>query len=145
MKSIMSYTYTIVQVVFIILIGTTGPVLPEKWFFLTGIVIGVGTMIWAVWTMKLSNLSMVPDLKQNSTLVTSGPYKLIRHPMYASVLLATLMLVLNHLTLPRMCFWLVLLIDLHFKFLCEEKLLLTNHPEYSDYKSNTKRLIPFIY
>jgi protein-S-isoprenylcysteine O-methyltransferase Ste14 len=40
----------------------------------------------------------MPDLKANSILVTSGPYKFIRHPMYAAVLLITLAVVLNHLT-----------------------------------------------
>ena len=113
----MSYIYIIIQVVFIILIGITGPILPKNLFLLAGVIIGVLTMIWAVWTMRLSNLSMIPDLKQKSIFVTSGPYKLIRHPMYASVLLVTLMLVVNYLTLWRIGFWLVLFIDLHFKFL----------------------------
>ena len=141
----MSYIYIIIQVVFIILIGITGPILPQNLFLLTGGIIGVLTMIWAVWTMRLSNLSMIPDLKDKSIFVKSGPYKLIRHPMYASVLLVTLMLVVNYLTLWRIGFWLVLFIDLHFKFSYEEKLLLTKYSEYSDYKSNTKRLVPFIY
>ena len=141
----MSYIYIIIQVVFIILIGITGPILPDNLFILSGVIIGVLTMIWAVWTMRLSNLNMIPDLKHNSRFVMSGPYKLIRHPMYASVLLVTLMLVINHLTLWRIGFWLVLFIDLYFKFSYEEKLLLTKFPEYSEYKSNTKRLVPFIY
>jgi protein-S-isoprenylcysteine O-methyltransferase Ste14 len=141
----MSYIYIIIQVVFIILIGLTGPISPDNMFLFTGIIIGILTMIWAVWTMKLSNLSMVPDVKHNSRLITSGPYKFIRHPMYASVLLVTLMLVINHLTLLRAGFWLVLFIDLHFKFNYEEKLLLQKFPEYLNYKNNTKRLVPFIY
>ena len=141
----MSYIYIIIQVVFIILIGLTGPISPDNLFLFSGIIIGILTMIWAVWTMRLSNLNMIPDVKHNSRLVTSGPYKFIRHPMYASVLLVTLILVINHLTLLRAGFWLVLLIDLHFKFSYEEKLLLTKFPEYSEYKSNTKRLVPFIY
>lgn len=141
----MSYIYIIIQVVFIILIGLTGPITPNNMFLFSGIIIGVITMIWAVWTMRLSNLNMNPELKHSCILVTSGPYKLIRHPMYASVLLATLMLVINHLTVWRVGFWLVLFIDLHLKFFYEEKLLLKKFPEYLNYKSNTKRLVPFIY
>ena len=141
----MSYIYIIIQVVFIILIGLTGPISPDNLFLFSGIIIGILTMIWAVLTMRLSNLNMIPDVKHNSRLVTSGPYKFIRHPMYASVLLVTLILVINHLTLLRAGFWLVLLIDLHFKFNYEEKLLLQKFPECLDYKNNTKRLVPFIY
>ena len=141
----MSYIYVAIQVLFIILIGATGPIIPRNIAILTGISIGVFTMFWALWTMRLNNLNMMPDLKHKSILVTSGPYRVIRHPMYASVLLVTLMLVVNHLTLLRAGLWLVLLIDLHFKFSYEEKLLLKKHPEYMDYRNNTKRLIPFIY
>jgi protein-S-isoprenylcysteine O-methyltransferase Ste14 len=95
--------------------------------------------------MRLSNLNVMPDLKANSTLVTSGPYRLIRHPMYAAGLLITLSLVLNHPTLWRAGYWLVLAIDLHLKLRYEEKLLQEKYPQYSDYKQKTKRLIPFIY
>lgn len=141
----MSYIYVAIQVLFIILIGATGPIIPRNIAILTGISIGVFTMFWALWTMRLNNLNMMPDLKHKSILVTSGPYRVIRHPMYASVLLVTLMLVVNHLTLLRIGFWLVLLIDLHFKFFYEEKLLLKKYSEYMDYKKKTKRIIPFIY
>ena len=141
----MSYIYVIIQVLCIILIGVTGPLIPKSLPLLTGLAIGIFTMIWAVWTMRLSNLNMIPDLKHKSILVTSGPYKIIRHPMYASVLLGTLMLVINYLTLLRIGLWVALLIDLHFKFLYEEQLLLKKYPEYFGYKQNTKRLIPFIY
>jgi protein-S-isoprenylcysteine O-methyltransferase Ste14 len=141
----MSYIYVVIQVVFIIMIGITGPIIPNNIMILIGETVGVILMVWAIWTMKLNNLNISPDLKNNSILVLSGPYKLIRHPMYASVLLVTLMLVINHLTLWRVGFWLVLFIDLYFKFKYEEKLLRTKYSEYSDYMSKTKRLIPFIY
>jgi protein-S-isoprenylcysteine O-methyltransferase Ste14 len=141
----MSYIYVVIQIVFIILIGITGPIIPNNIMILIGEIVGVILMVWAIWTMKLNNLNISPDLKNNSILVLSGPYKLIRHPMYASVLLVTLMLVINDLTLWRVGFWLVLCVDLHFKYLYEEKLLLTKYSEYSDYMSKTKRLIPLIY
>ena len=141
----MSYIYVIIQIVFIILIGITGPIISNNIMILIGETVGVILMIWAIWTMKLNNLNISPDLKNNSILVLSGPYKLIRHPMYTSVLLVTLMLVINHVTLLRVSFWLVLLIDLYFKFRYEERLLRTKYSEYSDYMSKTKRLIPFIY
>lgn len=129
----------------IVVIGVTGPIVPGNPVFLVGAVAGVLLVIWSLWTMRLSNLNVMPDLKANSILVTSGPYRLIRHPMYAAVLLITLALVLNHLTLLRVGYWLVLVIDLHLKFMYEEKLLLEKYPQYSDYKQRTKRLIPFIY
>ena len=145
MKPIMSYVFFIVQGFFIILIGATGRLVSGNPFLLGGAVIGVFIMIWAVWTMRLNYLNMLPDTKRNSGLVTSGPYKVIRHPMYTAVLLFTLMLVLNDFTLLRAIFWLVLAVDLYFKLRYEESLLLENYPEYSAYKARTKRLVPFVY
>jgi protein-S-isoprenylcysteine O-methyltransferase Ste14 len=141
----MSYLYVIIQILMIVVIGVTGPIIPQAPVFLVGAVVGVLLMIWAIGTMRLSNLNVMPDLKANSILVTSGPYRFIRHPMYAGGLLITLALVLNDLTLLRAGYWLVLAIDLHFKLMYEEKLLLEKYPQYSDYKQKIKRLIPFIY
>lgn len=141
----MSYIYVIIQIVFIIVIGITGPIIPKNKPILIGEVAGVLLMIWAIWTMRLSHLNILPDLRDNNRLITSGPYKLIRHPMYTALLLVTLMLVINHVTWWRAAFWLVLIVNLNFKLKYEEKLLMAKYPEYSDYMSKTKRLIPFIY
>jgi protein-S-isoprenylcysteine O-methyltransferase Ste14 len=141
----MSYLCVIIQILMIVVIGVTGPVIPSNPVFLSGAVVGVLLMIWSIGTMRLSNLNVMPDLKADSILVTSGPYKFIRHPMYAAVLLIMLALVLNHLTLLRAGYWLVLFIDLHFKLLYEEKLLLEKYPQYSEYQQRTKRLVPFVY
>ena len=58
----MSYIYVAIQVLFIILIGGAGPIIPRNIAILTGTAIGVLTMFWALWTMRLSNLNMMPDL-----------------------------------------------------------------------------------
>jgi protein-S-isoprenylcysteine O-methyltransferase Ste14 len=141
----MSYLYVVIQFLMFIVIGVTGPIIPGNPYFLGVAVLGILLMAWSLWTMRPGNLNVMPELKAGSMLVTSGPYRLIRHPMYAAVLLVALALVLNHLTLLRVGYWLVLAIDLHFKLMYEEKLLLGKYPQYSDYKQKTKRLIPFIY
>jgi protein-S-isoprenylcysteine O-methyltransferase Ste14 len=91
----MSYLYVIIQILMIVVIGVTGPIIPSSPVFLGGAILGVLLMIWAIGTMRLSNLNVRPDLKANSILVMSGPYKLIRHPMCAAFYLVTLAVVLN--------------------------------------------------
>lgn len=100
--------------------------------------------MWAVWTMKIGNFKITPDIPRNSRLVTSGPYKYIRHPMYTSLLLITLVLILDHFSPLRLFLWLVLLVDLLMKLNYEEELLSEYFKDYSLYKKRTKRLVPFI-
>ncbi len=100
---------------------------------------------WAVNTMKLGQFNIVPDPKQNVTLITSGPYRYIRHPMYLSILIFFLAPVLfqpSHsvlLTYGLLAFTLV--IKLHY----EERLLRQALNAYSHYQTHSKKLIPFIY
>lgn len=102
-------------------------------------------MLWAVGVMKIGSFNISPILKDNSRLVQSGPYKYIRHPMYTSVLLVTLMMVVNELTVVRIAVWFILLIDLILKLNYEEKLLTNHFDEYKSYLKRTKRLLPFVY
>src|SRR3990172_3265288 len=62
-----------------------------KALFLAGILLA----IWAILTIKLKNLQISPEINHGGSLVKSGPYRFIRHPMYASLLLVTLILIIN--------------------------------------------------
>jgi protein-S-isoprenylcysteine O-methyltransferase Ste14 len=101
--------------------------------------------IIAIVLMRPGNLSILPIPKQDAQLVTKGPYRLIRHPMYTAVLLFCFSLLLNRITLLSAAFFLVLLIDLIVKLHFEERLLLALFPPYAKYMKKTWRLIPFIY
>lgn len=140
----MSYLFVIVQGVLIVVIGITSKPTSNP-LVIGGFAIGLALMVWSLKTMRLSNLNIMPDLREKSVLVTSGPYRWIRHPMYSAVLLMTLMLVLTDLTGVRCLYWIVLLLDLGLKFRYEESLLLKKHPEYAIYRKRTKMLIPFVF
>jgi Putative protein-S-isoprenylcysteine methyltransferase len=76
----------------------------------------------AVVNMQLSNLNIVPTLKDKHQLITNGIYAHIRHPMYSSVLLFCLALTLTNAHLTAQLTMLILLIDLILKSNLEEKL-----------------------
>ena len=107
--------------------------------------LGLGVIGWAVYTMQPRQLTPFPELRPGARLVTRGPYRWIRHPMYSGLLLATLALVINTWTTARAAIWLVFLIDLIFKLEYEESLLAGRFPEYAKYRQRTRRLIPFVY
>jgi protein-S-isoprenylcysteine O-methyltransferase Ste14 len=81
--------------------------------------------------------------KEKNELVTAGPYRWIRHPIYA---FQTVMLLGAVLLLPTICSGLIVVIHLVFvlvKARDEEAYLLTVHGEtYRDYMTQTGRLIP---
>ncbi len=139
------YSLVAVQFASLAALLLTGPWLAHHWFWrvleLTGLALG----IWAIAAMRLGNFNITPTTVAGGRFVGAGPYRFIRHPMYASLLLTTLPLLADHFTLLRLLFWLLLLVDLILKLLYEEQRLLDHYPEYRSYRQTTRRLIPFIW
>ncbi|NWJ52804.1 MAG: isoprenylcysteine carboxylmethyltransferase family protein [Bacteroidetes bacterium] len=100
---------------------------------------------WAVVSMKLDNLSVRPDVRQNARLVKSGPYRVIRHPMYTAVLLTLTPLIVDHPSTYGIIVWIVLLLTLLYKLNYEERLLKNHFEGYASYMLKSWRIIPYIY
>jgi protein-S-isoprenylcysteine O-methyltransferase Ste14 len=108
-------------------------------------ILGGALGAWAIATMKLRHLNPLPEPRRDAPLVTRGPYRWIRHPMYAAVLTTMAALVLDQPTPARLIVWLALLANLLLKINYEERLLARRFPAYAAYRKRTKRLIPFVY
>ena len=138
-------TFVIVQFACLGLIAFTGPILPSSLVLLAAELLGISLGIWAVLAMRIGNFNVTPDPLRWSRLVQSGPYRLIRHPMYLALLLATLPLIVNLFTPLRLVVWLVLLVDLILKLNYEERLLVVELAGYDQYVRHSYRLVPFLY
>jgi protein-S-isoprenylcysteine O-methyltransferase Ste14 len=91
---------------------------------------GAVLALWPLWHLRRS-FSIEPEAR---TLVTSGPYRFARHPVYAVYLLINLGILLRHLTLPFavvMAIWLGLLM-IRIRF--EEQVLSVAFPAYREYR-----------
>ena len=78
-------------------------------------------------------------------LVTGGPYRYIRHPIYSAMCLFMLAGVAGNWSWRAgVCFGLVLLSAV-VRIICEETLVAARYPEYARYKAATWRLIPYVY
>ena len=140
-----SFLLVFIQFFCLGLILLTGPLIPANPVLLAVELIGIGLGIWAVVAMGIRNFNITPEPLAHARLVVSGPYRLIRHPMYLALLIATFPLLMAPFSPLRLFFWLVLLIDLLLKVRLEESLLAERLEGYHHYQERTYRILPFIY
>ncbi len=85
------------------------------------------------------------SLKPDGTLVTSGPYRFVRHPVYAAQILLAAGWSLAFGGWLTSLFAIALMLVLDRKASMEERRLLQRFPTYRDYQSRTRKLVPFVY
>ena len=77
-------------------------------------------------------------------LVTKGPYSYIRHPIYTAACLFVWACVIGHPSLFSLGMATVVTAGGVIRMLMEESLLRARYPEYAQYASRTKRMVPFV-
>jgi protein-S-isoprenylcysteine O-methyltransferase Ste14 len=100
---------------------------------------------WAMGAMKRGNFNIVPYPVEKGIMVSHGPYKVIRHPMYTSIFIFALALLAGQPDYYKLAISLLLLADLIVKMLFEETLLCGHYPGYKAYMKKTKRVVPFVW
>jgi len=106
-------------------------------------VAGLALAVWARITLG-RNWGMPMTLKQEPELVTSGPYRYIRHPIYTGILLAMLGTGIATYVLALIVFA-VMGVYFVYSARVEDRLMATSFPStYPEYRERTKMLIPFV-
>ncbi|MEO1938727.1 MAG: isoprenylcysteine carboxylmethyltransferase family protein [Sulfurimonas sp.] len=121
--------------------------MPTKFFYEGLGVMAVGGLIGllAIKEHGSGNFNIRPDIKEGCSLVTTGIYAYVRHPMYLSVLLMMFGFVLLYPLYYEIVLYLFLIIVIVSKMLYEERLWSCHDEKYLKYKRRVKRLIPFLF
>lgn len=109
------------------------------------IVIGLAVGVAALLKNKLGNFNIVPDIKEDCTLIKDGIYSYIRHPMYTSVVVTMFGVLLMYFNRVEMILYAILVVNMLLKMFYEESLWHCEGDEYREYAKNTSRLIPKVF
>jgi protein-S-isoprenylcysteine O-methyltransferase Ste14 len=96
---------------------------------------------WSVWSLRFlgRNLSV---LAQARDVVDRGPYRWVRHPLYAGEIVSSLGLAIAAGSAAAAALWLTLCTLQAYRALREEQVLLRALPGYRGYRGRTAALIP---
>jgi protein-S-isoprenylcysteine O-methyltransferase Ste14 len=112
-----------------------GAVLTALGFFITFLVFRVNTFT-----------SATVEIAENQKVITTGPYALVRHPMYFGGLLIFIGTPLALGSYWGLLGFVAAVPALIWRLLDEEKLLMKNLPGYAEYKQRVRyRLVPLVW
>lgn len=124
------------------------PSAPPGWISLLG---GALVAIFGLWLVYRGigdlgpNVTAMPRPRSEATLVESGVYARIRHPIYAGVMACGIGWAFLVVSLPALLLALLLVGWLDLKSRREEAWLSQQHPGYRAYRSRTRRFVPGLY
>lgn len=104
----------------------------------------IALMVWARITFGRRSFH-VPANTTRGALVTTGPYRWIRHPVYAAVIYFSSASIIAYPQLDTLAGVLVIIGGLFLRMRLEEKSLLEAYDQYAEYARRTKRIIPFTF
>ncbi len=90
----------------------------------------------------LRSLSMIPEVRR---LVTGGPYRLVRHPLYAAEILAAVAFVMANPGALAVAVLAPFVATQLVRSRFEGRLSRPRTPEYAGYAARTRRPIPFVW
>ena len=128
----------------IVALGATGNLLTPSPL---GIAAQAGAIALSVWARRSFRRGTfrVTATPGSSSIIRSGPYHFVRHPMYAVALLFIWTAVVSHLSVFTLPIGVVVAAVVITRVIVEERLLRARYPEYDDYARSTKALVPYVF
>jgi protein-S-isoprenylcysteine O-methyltransferase Ste14 len=116
-------------------------------YTVVGLFITVAGLLFAIWARVHlgKNWSGMPTIRKDHTIIRTGPYRFVRHPIYAGILIGLTGTAIG-IGYLIVFFCVILIFGLFvIKFRMEETFLLEEFgEEYARYKREVKALIPYV-
>lgn len=123
------------------------PMTPQSWSLpalaLLGCAVALG--VWALAYNRPGNFNIRPEPKASARLVTGGPYRFMRNPMYSALLLFAAAEVVAYGDRRKIACWFALALVLVAKAMLEERGLRARFPGYAAYAKRVHRFIPGVF
>lgn len=100
----------------------------------------IGAVVVLFWLGR--SFSILPEGRK---LITTGPYAIVRHPLYLIEEIGSLGAIINFWSWQAVLLFAAQVVMQFIRMHYEEKVLTETFPDYADYAARTKRVIPFIY
>ncbi len=113
----------------------------------TGVALTYAGLALAIWARLIlgRNWSATVTIKEDHRLVRTGPYSVVRHPIYSGLLLAVLGTALVVGELRGLAAVAIAFVGLLAKSRTEERFLTEQFgQEYEEYRQHTRALVPFV-
>lgn len=116
----------------------------RSWLVISLQVAAVFLFFWARFTFGRRSFHL-PANPTEGGLVTSGPYRYIRHPIYTAMSLFAGAGAAAHLSWKTALAFGLILGGALVRIYCEETLVALRYPEYKEYASTTARMVPYVF
>lgn len=125
-------------------LAATGSLLSWSPFVIGAQVAAIGLNVWARRSFQKGTFR-VSAAPAGGSMIQLGPYRVIRHPMYAAALLFIWAAVISHASNLTLSIGVAVTVVCVARIIAEERLLSVQYPEYADYARSTKALVPFVF
>ena len=116
------------------------------WKIAGGLLMAVGLITGMMAIQRINRfLSVMPEPVEGAKLITYGIYKYIRHPMYSSLVMASIGYATFTLDVYRSLLSILLLVLFECKTQYEESRLMQVFPDYRSYQQTTGKFFPRIF
>jgi protein-S-isoprenylcysteine O-methyltransferase Ste14 len=126
------------------LIGLLPPAEPSPWLLVPGLllmIVGITFGIYALGCLGTS-FGIFPEAR---ALVTNGPYRYIRHPLYLAEIISAAGLILGAFSGWSVGLFVIFVVLQYGRAILEERALTRTIPDYPAYAARTWRILPGIH